>query len=306
MSGLSVSGIASGIDSDSIISQMVALESRSITTLQRRIALEEAERVLFQDVSSRLQGLKSATEVFSAETLFSSLSASSSDTSILDVSATSDAPLGTQTIKVLQTARAHRIGGTGVEDATATPIATAFTSTTFANDLLSTLSSADKTITQSGTYDFNANVSINGTYTGSDNVDVSVELLSDYAGGATIELRISTDGGQTFTNYSGVDAINVVGGTATLTDAGQLDNIGFDITMNNLADLKDNDEFTFRARGTRTLEFQVGNGERQEILIDSETTLSELARQINDDSSLGIRADILNDGSTTNPFRLIL
>ena len=45
MSGLSVAGIASGIDSDSIISQMVALETRSIANLQRRIALEEAERV---------------------------------------------------------------------------------------------------------------------------------------------------------------------------------------------------------------------------------------------------------------------
>ena len=31
MSGLSVAGIASGIDSDSIISQMVALETRSST-----------------------------------------------------------------------------------------------------------------------------------------------------------------------------------------------------------------------------------------------------------------------------------
>ena len=307
MSGLSVSGIASGIDSDSIISQMVALETRSIATLQRRIALEEAERLLFQDVSSRLQGLKSATEVFSADTLFSSLSASSSDTSILGVSATSDAPIGTQTIRVLQTARAHRIGGTGVEDATATPIATAFTPTNFVigiNDLLSSLTSADKTITQSGAYDFNSEVSINGTYTGSDNVDVSVELINDYVvGSGTIDLRISTDGGATFTDHIGLAA---VGDSVTLTDAGQLDNIGFEITMNNLADLKDNDEFTFRARGTRTLEFQVGNGERQELLIDSETTLSELARQINDDSDLGIRADILNDGSTTNPFRLIL
>ena len=43
MSGLSVAGIASGIDSDSIISQMVALETRSIAKLQQRIALEEAE-----------------------------------------------------------------------------------------------------------------------------------------------------------------------------------------------------------------------------------------------------------------------
>ena len=66
MSGLSVSGIASGIDSDSIISQMVALETRSISNIQRRIALEEAERVLFQDLNTRLESLRGATNAFSA------------------------------------------------------------------------------------------------------------------------------------------------------------------------------------------------------------------------------------------------
>jgi len=45
MSGLSVAGIASGIDSDSIISQMVAFETRSISKLQTRIAFEESERL---------------------------------------------------------------------------------------------------------------------------------------------------------------------------------------------------------------------------------------------------------------------
>ena len=71
MSGLSVSGIASGIDSDSIISQMVALETRSVSNIQRRIALEEAERVLFQDLSTRLEALRTSTNAFGADTLFS-------------------------------------------------------------------------------------------------------------------------------------------------------------------------------------------------------------------------------------------
>ena len=76
MSGLSVSGIASGIDSQSIISQMVSLETRSITKYQQRIALEEAERIAFEDLSGRLQSLKTAVSGFSSSELFSPVTSS--------------------------------------------------------------------------------------------------------------------------------------------------------------------------------------------------------------------------------------
>ena len=311
MSGLSVSGIASGIDSDSIISQMVAFETRSLTNLQRRIAIEEAERVTFQDLNGRLQELQSATNAFASDSLFSQLSTTSSDTSILTASATDAAPRGSHTVKVLQRALAHRLGGTGVEDSTATPLIENFSKTSYADALLGSLNS-DSTLSTvaDSTYDYENSVSIDGTYTGTDNVDITIELVSDYnEDDGTIDVRISTDGGQTFSTEN----VNVtVGGaganddTVTLTSADHLNGVGFDITLNNLDGLKDNDEFSFRARGTATLEYTVGDGTRKEILMDSETTLTELVNQINDSSDNGLRADILNDGSSTNPFRLIL
>jgi flagellar hook-associated protein 2 len=131
MSGLSVSGIASGIDSKSIISQMVSLETKSITKYQQRIALEEAERIAFQDLSSRLQSLKSAMGAFSNGELFSSLSSSSSDEDIVTVTASDDAPRGNHSIKVMQTAQAHRIGGSGVADPINTRIAAGFSKSDF-------------------------------------------------------------------------------------------------------------------------------------------------------------------------------
>ena len=42
--GIAVAGIASGIDSDSIISQLLALEEQRIYRIQRRIAIEEQKR----------------------------------------------------------------------------------------------------------------------------------------------------------------------------------------------------------------------------------------------------------------------
>jgi flagellar capping protein FliD len=101
---------------------MVSFETRSNSQLQARIALEESERLLFQDISSRLQDLKGATNVFSSSGLFSSLSTTSSQPDLLSVSASAKAPRGTQRVRVMQLATSHRIGGTGVEDPNAMPL----------------------------------------------------------------------------------------------------------------------------------------------------------------------------------------
>lgn len=312
MSGLSVSGIASGIDSDSIISQMVAFETRSISNLQTRIAFEESERLLFEDISSRLQDLKSATSVFSSNSLFKNLSASVSLPDLLSVSATDDAPRGTQRIRVMQLATAHRIGGTGVEDPSATPVLQGgFTKTNFTAATLESITASDlKTeFTKTGVKEYNylSNVKLNGTYSGTENIDIQIKLTSDAtidaSGNGTINYKVSTDGGKTFTAPA---TMSISGGTGSVAN---INGTGFTVTLENLTDkvLKDDDLFQFRARGTAALEFTVGDeGERQSIELTSDMTLDALVRAINESSDLGIRADILNDGSETNPFRLIL
>ena len=307
MSGLSVAGIASGIDTTGIISKMVSLETRSITKYQRRIALEEAERLTYEDLSSRLQSLKSSTEAFSSESLFASLSASSSDDSILTVSAEGDAPRGVHRVKVLQIATAHRIGGGGVSDPISAKIAAGFTKTDFgASTQLNDVAAGSKAVNNSASssFDYNANVSLSGQYTGTDNVSVTVELLSDVTGpNGSVDLRISTDG-KTFETYNNVA---VAGGQINLDSATYFGNNGISVTVENAdATMKDGDNIMFRARGTASIEYTVGGGERKEIALDSDTTLIELVQQVNDDASLGMRADILNDGSATNPYRMIL
>jgi len=323
MSGLSVAGIASGIDSDSIISQMVSFETRSNSQLQARIALEESERLLFQDISSRLQDLKGATNVFSSSGLFSSLSTTSSQPDLLSVSASAKAPRGTQRVRVMQLATSHRIGGTGVEDPNATPLLQGgFAKTNYTAQVFSGITSNDRTLeTTSNTnpldnYDYEANLSVDGTYTGTDNIDIRVKIVNDAvidgSGNGSVDVKISLDGGKSF---SATETLTISGGSFSLSDAvgvnspfDAFDATGFDMTFDNLTGktLKKNDVMGFRARGTSVLEFSVGDGERKSVEIDSDMTLSELVRVINDDSSLGIRADILNDGSATDPYRLIL
>jgi flagellar hook-associated protein 2 len=310
MSGLSVAGIASGIDSDSIISQMVAFETRSLNNLQRRIAIEEAERVTFQDLNGRLQDLQTSTNAFATDALFNSLSTTSSDTNILTATATDAAPRGTHAVKVLQRAMAHRLGGTGIEDSTATKLIENFTATDHTNaglgkTLQSLIDISDSKLTteSDSTFDYATGVNISGIYAGADNLDIVVKINEDFTtgGAGPLKVRVSTDGGSTFN--AEVEVVGVADVYAV--DTG----LGFTATLDLSAagdELKDDDEFSFRVRGTAALEYSIGNGERQEILMDTETTLFELVNAINDSSDTGIRGDILNDGSSTNPFRLIL
>jgi flagellar hook-associated protein 2 len=307
MSGLSVSGIASGIDSKSIISQMVSLETKSITKYQQRIALEEAERIAFQDLSSRLQSLKSAMGAFSNGELFSSLSSSSSDEDIVTVTASDDAPRGNHSIKVMQTAQAHRIGGSGVADPINTRITAGFSksdfgvSTSFAD--LEAGSKSLNTVAASG-FEYETNISLSGQYTGDENINISVELLSDVSGpDGTVDLRISTDG----LNYETYTGVAVDGGQINLSSADHFDGNGISLTIENAdSSMKNGDTFSFRAYGQASLEYSIGNGERKELALSSDETLASLVKKINDDSSLGLRADIMNDGSASDSYRLLL
>ena len=97
-------------------------------------------------------------------------------------------------------------------------------------------------------------------------------------------------------------------GTITLDESFfENKNFELDIDLSNGTGAKDGDSFMFRVRSKASIEYKVGDtGERKEILFETDDSLSDIIRRINDDSSLGVRADVLNDGSPTNPYRLIL
>lgn len=179
--GISVGGLASGLDVDGIINQLLSLERRPLIDLQKKIAAAEAKRAAFNDLNGRLASLRSATKAFDDDDLFHTRETTSSDESIVTVTADADAPDGSHTVEVLQIATTHRLAAQGFVDDSATGVAAA------------------------------------------------------------------------------------------------------------------NGKFSFR----------VGNGEVTEIDVTASTTLRQLADAVNA-SDGGVRADIVNDGSPTNPYRLVL
>ena len=95
MSGISSSiGLISGIDTNSIIQQLLAIEARPKQLAQRRVIQLQSQQASLIDLNSRLSGLKSAAAAFRSSRVFQTTSATSSNAEILTARANPGAPLG--------------------------------------------------------------------------------------------------------------------------------------------------------------------------------------------------------------------
>jgi len=121
MSGISTNiGLISGIDTGSLIAQLAALERRPITLLESRIAKITQQKTTFLNLSAQLLSLSNAAKAFSVEDLFSSVNASSSNTSVLTAAASSGATPGSYQFSVRRLAQAATTISSGFASADAT------------------------------------------------------------------------------------------------------------------------------------------------------------------------------------------
>ncbi len=101
MSGISSStGLISGIDSAGIIDQLLSIEARPRTLVQRRIGELQRQQAAILDLNSRLGGLRTIAESFARNRVFSARTASSSNQDVLSATASNNAAAGTYTFLV--------------------------------------------------------------------------------------------------------------------------------------------------------------------------------------------------------------
>ena len=67
MAGLSLSGLASGVDTSSIVDQLMALERQKLTTIGYRKAAVTGQQDALKEVASKLSTLKDAALALSAD-----------------------------------------------------------------------------------------------------------------------------------------------------------------------------------------------------------------------------------------------
>lgn len=93
-------GIFSGVDSASLIEQLLAVDARPRVLAQRRIIELQQQQAAFLDVNSSLLALKTAAGAFDAQDVFQTKSAVSSEPDVLGVSAGTTATEGSYTFRV--------------------------------------------------------------------------------------------------------------------------------------------------------------------------------------------------------------
>jgi flagellar hook-associated protein 2 len=98
MAGIRLGGIGSGLDTDQIIAQLMAIERRPVTLLQKRSDNLTAESNAWRDLNSRLLNLQTKLSNLLSASNWDAKKASVADASSVTVTAKSTAAVGTHTL----------------------------------------------------------------------------------------------------------------------------------------------------------------------------------------------------------------
>lgn len=105
--GITFAGLGSGIDTKSIVEQLMAIESRKLKKMDTRKEEKSKALTVYADLKTKLNELKSKAAAMNSAREFRKIDAVSSDEEIFTVNSTSSATPGKHTIKVTQLALAE-------------------------------------------------------------------------------------------------------------------------------------------------------------------------------------------------------
>jgi flagellar hook-associated protein 2 len=107
--GISFSGLGSGLDTDGIISQLIDIERRPISLIQRQQVTLEQQKGALNSINSSMVSLLSAAESLATDDVFSIVSANSDDSGRVSVNATNEAAAGNFSVEVVELAQSRRL-----------------------------------------------------------------------------------------------------------------------------------------------------------------------------------------------------
>lgn len=180
MAAINFNGLASGLDTGSIINQLVSLERQPISRLQQQRADVNKKISALGDLSSKLKTLKTRADELNKAEGTRAFTATSSDESVAKVSVTSGATQGSYALRVGQLARAETSR-----------------SSAFASDTAGIAGAGDLTITAG------ANSPVTVSYAASDSLsDIAARINRS---GAQVNAAVVFDGSSHRLNISAKD-----------------------------------------------------------------------------------------------------
>lgn len=102
MGEIKFSGLSTGIDTASIVKQLMAVESRRLATYQVKQKQYEQQGTLIDGLRSKITALQSSSKALSDSSKMDSFNTNTSDSDKLTVSASSDASIGSHSVEVKQ------------------------------------------------------------------------------------------------------------------------------------------------------------------------------------------------------------
>jgi flagellar hook-associated protein 2 len=108
MPAINFGGLASGLDTEAIITALVDAARRPITLLEAKKADLNTQKNSYSTISSTLSRLKTAASALDTESEFYALTGSSNDTTALSVTASSSANVGSYDMQITNLAQSQR------------------------------------------------------------------------------------------------------------------------------------------------------------------------------------------------------
>lgn len=115
-------GLISGIDTFSLIEQLLAVDAQAKVPSLQRIAGLNASKTALLDVNARLLSLGNSARAFRQDDIFRSVLATSSNAEVLGVSATTNAIPGQYTFRVKQMVSTSQVMSAGLVSSSQTPL----------------------------------------------------------------------------------------------------------------------------------------------------------------------------------------
>lgn len=116
--GISFSGLSSGIDTDSIISALTQAETARKTALQKKQNTLKLRQTAYTTLKTGLTAVSRAAGALNSPSAFNTLKASTGDEAVATIATTSAAAPGTYNLNVEQLARANKLGSNAQADVT--------------------------------------------------------------------------------------------------------------------------------------------------------------------------------------------
>lgn len=291
MATIPVGGLATGLDTNALVDQLMAVDRQQVTLLQTKKLKAQAQGTAYQDLNSRLQNLKARADALSNPDTFFSRSVTSSDNDVASATAGAGSSRGSFSLTVTSLARGSIAAAASTKSAITDTIASAAGAFSFrlgaSGPLVSVSVEAATTLDQlaRAINDKNAGVRASVINAGTSQAPAWKLTLASSGTGAANDIQVVADGTTLgiANTQAAVDAAFTISGLGSFTRA-----------TNTFSDVLDGVTITLKAgSGTTDLSVDVDKGQTQsrvQALLDA---YNDVVKAIDSQSA----ATVASDGS---------